>query len=87
MSVKVGVWARDIGGSGKGKSVPCSTMFVCKIPLLARRTRPSAHATIGFLVYNNYVSNDFCQLLIIQTIPYYFSVEYYVVYYFRASDN
>ena len=27
--VKVGVriWARDFGGSGKGKSVPCSTML------------------------------------------------------------
>ena len=26
--------------------------LVCKIPLLARRTRPSARATIGYLVYN-----------------------------------
>ena len=26
--------------------------IVCKIPLLARRTRPSARATIGYLVYN-----------------------------------
>ena len=26
-------------------------MLVCKIPLLARRTRPSARATIGYLVY------------------------------------
>ena len=25
--------------------------LVCKIPLLARRTRPSARATIGYLVY------------------------------------
>ena len=27
------------------------SLFVCKIPLLARRTRPSARATIGYLVY------------------------------------
>ena len=26
-------------------------VIVCKIPLLARRTRPSARATIGYLVY------------------------------------
>ena len=26
-------------------------ILVCKIPLLARRTRPSARATIGYLVY------------------------------------
>ena len=28
------------------------SVVVCKIPLLARRTRPSARATIGYLVYN-----------------------------------
>ena len=33
-------------------------MFVCKIPLLARRTRPSARATIGYLVYKSYVYID-----------------------------
>ena len=32
-------------------------IFVCKIPLLARRTRPKgqARATIGYLVYNEYL--------------------------------
>ena len=30
-------------------------LFVCKIPLLARRTRPSARATIGYLVYNRII--------------------------------
>ena len=30
-------------------------LFVCKIPLLARRTRPSARATIGYLVYNTII--------------------------------
>ena len=29
-----------------------SLALVCKIPLLARRTWPSARATIGYLVYN-----------------------------------
>ena len=31
-------------------------MLVCKIPLLARRTRPSARATIGYLVYKAYAA-------------------------------
>ena len=50
-------------GKGRQKGGRCRcggapTCIVCKIPLLARRTRPkgqrpSARATIGYLVYNN----------------------------------
>ena len=38
------------------QQLQCSLIFVCKIPLLARRTRPSARATIGYLVYKSYLT-------------------------------
>ena len=48
--------------SGVALHFSAGFMFVCKIPLLARRTRPkaarpSARATIGYLVYKIYVTN------------------------------